>query len=212
MINDSGILNATSLAFCVLGAVTLVQLFRGWRSFVDTSFTRADAQLASQLAIFVVPPLYILAHEFGHYSVAHAVGAEEVQLHDRVFWGFCTFNYRPDIVSRWNVLEILAAGPLVQLALGCLTLAAGVAIRSRGVWRYLLSVVGLYQIVFALVLYPLIDFATGWHNDFGQIYVTNLTHEEALFVAIGHAAVVVILLSVIKHPAVATALRRPNIA
>ena len=60
---------------------TLFQVARRWRAFWDPHFSDEDRRLATQCAVFVVPPVVVLVHEVGHVVGARLVGGEVLGFH-----------------------------------------------------------------------------------------------------------------------------------
>ena len=60
---------------------TLVMIARRWKKFWDDDFTGEDRRLATQAAVFVVPPVVVLIHELGHFFVARLLGGRIVGFH-----------------------------------------------------------------------------------------------------------------------------------
>ena len=167
-----------------LGAVlTLVALVRGWRSFVDDDFTVADRRVATQMSVFLIPPVVVLLHELGHAAAALGVGAEVTGFHYGLFEGSVTVQGRLTPAQNWWVA---ISGNLVSAAVGLgMVLAGAMATRLRRPWRYLLVLGGLFEVLFALVGYPLLSLSTRF-GDWLVIYDFESTPGLSLATAAAH--------------------------
>jgi tetratricopeptide (TPR) repeat protein len=151
-----------------LGALaTLVSLIRSWRSFWDEDVTGADRLLAMQVAVFLVPPVVVLLHELGHAVATWAVGAEVVDFRYGLFEGSVTATGTISAAQGWF---ISIAGNVVSAAAGLLLVVAGSSARAaRRPLRYVMILAGLVQLLFALVLYPLMSLSASF-GDWVSIY------------------------------------------
>ncbi len=139
----------------VAAFVTLVALVRSWTSLWDADFTAADRRLATQVAVFLVPPVVVLLHELGHVAAVLAVGAEVVDFHYGLFEGSVTASGRLSAGQNWFVA---VAGNVVGAVAGLAMAVAGV--RGRGLrppLRHILILGGVLEVVFTLVGYPLLS-------------------------------------------------------
>ena len=163
--------------------LSLVGLFRGWRSFVDDDVTAADRRIAAQLSVFVVPPIVVLLHELGHAAAAITVGAEVAGIHYGLFEGSVTVLGRLTALESWFVA---LSGNLVSAAVAFGMLAAGVWAKGlRRPFRYLLVLGGLFEVLFALVGYPVLSLATRF-GDWLVIYDFEATPGPAVAAAVAH--------------------------
>ena len=151
-----------------LGALlAVVSVVRSWRSFVDDDLTPADRQVATQVAVFLVPPVAVLLHEFGHVLAAWAVGARVTEFNYGLFEGSVGIAGRLTPAQHWFVA---LAGNLVSVLIGGAMLAAGArATGVRRAFRYVLLFGGIFVILFAAVGYPLLS-ATASFGDWLVIY------------------------------------------
>jgi hypothetical protein len=172
-----------------IGAVlALASLVRSWRSFVDEEFTVADRQVATQVAVFLVPPLVVLLHELGHVAAAVAVGARVTDFHYGLFEGAVGVAGDLSPAQDWF---LALAGNLVSALVGVALLVAGAhATRLRRPLRYVLLFGGLFELLFALVGYPLLS-ATARFGDWLVIYDFSATPTLSWVTAAVNGAVLV---------------------
>ncbi|HYX43404.1 MAG TPA: M50 family metallopeptidase [Acidimicrobiales bacterium] len=168
-----------------IGALlAVVSLVRSWRSFVDDELTPADRQVATQVAVFVVPPVVVLLHELGHVVAAWAVGARVTDFHYGLFEG--AVGIVGDLTPAQDWLVALA-GNLVSVLSGLAMLAAGArAARLRRPFRYVLLFGGIFVLLFSAVGYPLLS-ATANFGDWLVIYDFSATPALSALTAAVHA-------------------------
>ena len=153
-----------SLVYGLAALVTAGQLVRGWRGLVDGVFTAQDRALAERMGFLFLTPLGVLVHELAHLAVARAMGAQDVSLHFRFYWGFVTYSARLTPEARF---AIAAAGPAASAALGLgALLLAG---RWRAAGRVVCWTFGSTTLALVLLAYPLASFS-GLGGDFLVIY------------------------------------------
>jgi hypothetical protein len=183
----TGVMDVLLAIAALAAAVTLV---RSWRRFWDADFTAADRRLATQVGVFLVPPVVVLFHELGHLFAARALGVRVVGFRYGLFEGSVTVAGR---LSRYENWLIALAGNVVSLVAGFLLLAVGIGGRRlRAPARYLLAVSGLIEIVFTLVGYPLFSLTSNF-GDWIAIYDVRRLPELAWATAAVHAALLVAL-------------------
>ena len=161
--------DAISILYGLAGAYTLYRLVRKHHSFIDRVVTKEDIRLAWMVAIFLLTPLGVLAHEAGHYLTAESYGAINIELHHRGYWGFVTYQTGPAF-DAGKQLMISAAGPGVSVLLGYLSLVLAVRLPMRMVFKHTLAFFGIVSILNTLIGYPLIDLTSGLEGDFHSIY------------------------------------------
>lgn len=156
-----------------LGAVlAVVALVRGWRSFVDDDFTWADRRVATQVSVFLVPPVVVLLHELGHAVAAWLLGADVVGFHYGLFEGSVTVAGRLSPADNWF---IALAGNAISAAMGFAMVHAGATTSSaRRAWRYVLILGGMFEVLFALVGYPVLSMVTRF-GDWLTVYDFSAT-------------------------------------
>ncbi|MCA1682772.1 MAG: M50 family metallopeptidase, partial [Actinobacteria bacterium] len=165
----------------VLG--TLFLLARRWRKFWDADFTAEDRRLATQSAVFVVPPLVVLIHELGHLVAARLVGGRVIGFHYGLIEGAVTVAGGLSAGQTWWVA---LAGNLAGCLLGLAMAVIGVrAVRLPRALRHVLLMGGLLEVGFHLVLYPLFSL-TARFGDWQVIYDFGATPGLSLATAAGH--------------------------
>src|SRR3954452_7344892 len=112
MIAHAGILGIfLGIAF----VATLADLFRGREELFDTRVPANDRQRLLRLAMFVLLPLSVLAHEGGH---AILVKVFDGQITDFGFYFFYGFVAHQGFYSPLQLALIAFAGPAVNIVLG----------------------------------------------------------------------------------------------
>ena len=148
----------TGLVDVILGVaafVTLVALVRSWPQLWDSDFTPADRRLATQVAVFLVPPVVVLLHELGHVAAVVAVGAEVLDFHYGLFEGSVSVGGRLTAGENWFVA---VAGNVVGAFVGVVMTLAGVkGTGLRPPLRHILMMGGVLVVAFTLVGYPLLS-------------------------------------------------------
>jgi hypothetical protein len=176
---------AIDLIFGLALLATLVMLVRRWRPFWDADFTTDDRRLATQAAVFVVPPLVVLLHELGHVVGARMVGGQVLDFHYGLIEGAVTVAGRLTPAEHWFIAILgNVAGGLLGLVMA---VAGVVAVRLRRPLRHVLIVGGLIEVGFHLVLYPLLSLSAGL-GDWVRIYDFGATPGLSTVTAIGHLA------------------------
>lgn len=169
-----------------LGAVfTVLALVRRGRPLWRGPLAERDEQLAWACAFFLVIPLGVLLHELGHALATWSVGGQVAQLSWRVYWGFVVPVGDFGELSAW---WIALAGNLAGLlfGVGLLALAA-----TAGRWRpaagHVLLVAGQLEIVFTLIVYPLMTLGDFFASDWRTIYDFGVTPVASSVAAAVHA-------------------------
>ncbi|HEX2192476.1 MAG TPA: M50 family metallopeptidase [Acidimicrobiales bacterium] len=172
-----------------LGALlALWSLVRSWRSFFDEDFTVEDRQVATQVAVFLVPPAVVLLHELGHVAAAVAVGARVTSFRYGLFEGAVGVEGSLTPAEGWF---LALAGNLVSALLGLALVVLGAhATRLGRPLRYVLLFGGLFELLFALVGYPVLS-ATADFGDWLAIYDFSATPALSWATAAVHVAALV---------------------
>jgi len=151
----------------IAALVTLVSLVRSWRPFWDDDFTSADRRLATQVAIFLVPPAVVLVHELGHVAAVLAVGARVLDFHYGLFEGSVSMGGQVSPGQNWFVA---LAGNLAGAGLGLGMAVIGVkGTGLRRPLRHVLILGGVLEVAFTLVGYPVLSLSAQF-GDWQQIY------------------------------------------
>ena len=190
--------NVISMLYALAGIFTLYRLAQNRSSFFDRVVTAEDISLAWMVAIFLLTPFAVLAHEAGHYFMATHFEATGIELHYRGYWGYVSYQPGPTFDTRTELI-VSAAGPVVSVTLGFLSLALAVLLSTRMVLKHLLAYFGMIELFHMLIGYPLIDIVSGLRGDFHSIY--GLLPTPAIVVAaIIHAALVGVFVLAWSHP------------
>ena len=176
------------LIFALALIGTVVMVLRRRRAFWDDDFTGEDRRLASQVAIFVVPPFVVLVHELGHIAGALAVGGRVLGFHYGLIEGSVTVAGGLSTGENWFVaIAGNLAGGLLGLAM---TVAGTTGTRLRRPLRHVLILGGMLEVGFHLVLYPLLSLSAGF-GDWQQIYDFSATPVLSTVTAVVHVAAMV---------------------
>src|SRR5918992_1139828 len=85
---DFGPFVIISLIYAVIGVRSIARLTSRWRQTWDHDFTLADRALVDEAAFFLLIPVSVALHEFGHAVAIWGFGGEVV---DFGFYGFAGF-------------------------------------------------------------------------------------------------------------------------
>lgn len=175
-----------SLVYGLQSVRVVITLVRTWRSFWDHELTPADRQLVPQVSFFLIIPLGVLLHEFGHAIATRMVGGEVLKFQWRLFWGYVVPAGDFTSAQDW---WISLSGNLISVLFGLVLVAGGYFGRGlRRPLRYLLLDAGRFQTLYALVGYPLLSFI-GFMGDWVSIYDFGRTPMLSTLTAIVHLAV-----------------------
>lgn len=167
---------------------TLFVLVRRWKSFWDDDITPDDRRIATQLAIFVVPPVVVLVHELGHVAGAWAVGGRVAGFHYGLIEGSVRVVGRLTPADSWIVA---VSGNLTGGLLGlALALVGAGATGLRRPLRHVLILGGMLEVGFHLVLYPLLSLSASF-GDWKAIYDFSATPLLSTISALVHGAALV---------------------
>ena len=151
---------------------TVVAIVRSWSAFWDRELTAADKRLATQAAVFLVPPVVVLIHELGHVGAVLAVGAQVLDFHYGLFEGSVTVGGALTPAQNWFVAVAgNVAGAVVGLAMAVVAVGG---VRLRPALRYVLLLGGVLQVAWALIGYPLLSLSSNW-GDWVVIYDFDAT-------------------------------------
>lgn len=151
-----------------LGAgFTLYQLSRSWREFWYDGTSGRSRQLASGVAFFLLVPIGVLLHEFGHMLAVWSVGRHVFGLHYFFYWGYVEWNGGSDL-QNWYVA---LAGNFVSYLLGIACLVAAVRVKTaHPVVNIMLAYLGILELVQTLIAYPLMSLDPNFAGDWDTIY------------------------------------------
>jgi hypothetical protein len=158
-----------SIIYFVGAGVTVYGLVKGWRDFWDERLTGRDYQLAGGIAFFLLVPIGVLLHEFGHMLAAWLTGGRVLGLGYFFYWGYV--EYIPATDSPTAEWFVSLAGNAVSFFLGVICLVAAVRLHNlRGVLRVILLQIGILEIAQTLIFYPLLDLDPNFPGDWESIY------------------------------------------
>ncbi len=172
-----------SLFYAVVGVRVVRQLVARRRETFDRVFTAADRALVDQAAFFVLIPISVALHELGHAVTIRALGGT---IEGWGYYGFAGFvGFAPTQFTEAERILIALAGTLVNLALGAAALALVFGRRPpmRAAFNELLLQFTVLQTLNALVLYPLLDVASGLNGDWSQVYFGGVPALSAVILA-----------------------------
>ena len=162
---------------------TLYLLARRWRRFWDADFTVEDRSLATQAAVFVVPPVVVLIHELGHIVAAWSVGGRVLGFHYGLIEGAVSVAGGLSPAQSWWVA---LAGNLAGAGTGLAMAVAGTSsLRLPRPLRHVLIIGGLLEVGFQLVMYPLLSLSARF-GDWLVIYNFGATPALSLVTAVAH--------------------------
>jgi hypothetical protein len=156
-----------SLLYLIAAVYTLWQLPSRWRALTDETYTADDRNLANRVGFLLLTPIGVLIHELSHMTAATLLGARDVSLSFRFYWGYVSYRGQLPPESEWVIASV---GPASSLLLGLVVGYA--ALRLRQPWRDVGMSFAHTTILLVLVLYPgmsVIDQV----GDFRWIYSAN---------------------------------------
>ncbi|MBA2277790.1 MAG: hypothetical protein H0W06_08500 [Chloroflexia bacterium] len=166
---DFGPFVIISAIYTIIGIRSIVRLLRRWRETWDDHFTLPDRALVDEAAFFVLIPISVALHEFGHAVAIWAFGGEVV---DFGFYGFAGFVAYSEPFTNAQQTVVAAAGSGVNLLL-CL-LAIGIVLlwrpSPRAPINELLLQFALLSGINAFIVYPLLDLLSELNGDWRQVY------------------------------------------
>jgi hypothetical protein len=159
-----------SVFYLILGVRLIIELGRNFRQTFDRNFTHADRMLVDQAAFFILLPIAVALHELGHAVAIWLFGGDVLDWGFYGFAGYVAFN--PDQFTDAQQILIAAAGTIVNILLAAL--AVGIVFLKlppmRAAFNELLIQFTWISLLNALVVYPLLDIASGMNGDWTQMY------------------------------------------
>ena len=188
---STGAWDLVSVLYGVVALFTIASLVRRGRGFWREPVAPQDRQLTWATAFFLVIPVGVFLHELGHAIATWSAGGQVEQLSWRVYWGFVV------PVGDFTALEswwISLAGNLVGFLFGvALLLLAPRWGRARPALGRTLLVAGQLEIIFTLIVYPLLTFGGYFASDWRTIYDFDATPVTSALTLAVHAALLVAL-------------------
>lgn len=164
-----GTFSSISLLYLLGGGYTLYQLGKHWRELWTPDLSPRSRQIASMVAFFLLVPIGVLLHEFGHMLAAWSTNSRVLGLHYFLYWGYVEYiPATPNPTLNWYVA---LAGNFVSYALGLACIAAALYLRRlKPALRVMLAQLGILELVQTLIFYPLISLDPNFAGDWDTIY------------------------------------------
>lgn len=159
-----------SIFYLFIAAFTLYQLVTQRREFWSDEYVHHPRvqQLAGGVAFFLLAPISVLLHEYGHMAAAWSTGSTVLGLHYFIYWGYV--EYIPSSSSPLLEWYVALAGNFVSYALAVVCLAIGLLAKIKPILRVVMYQFGLIGIAQTLIFYPLISLDPSFHGDWDTIY------------------------------------------
>lgn len=173
-----------SLFYAFLGVRFAIQFWPQRKEIFDNQITHRDRALITQAAFFFLLPFSVALHELGHAIAIWSFGGEVVDFGFYFFAGYVSYN--PTGFSDVQQMLIAFAGTLVNIVLIALAMAI-VLFKTPPLspaWNELLIQFTAISGLNALVLYPLLDLATGMSGDWSQMYDGGVPWLTGIIVAL----------------------------
>ena len=164
MFTDSN-LDTISILYTIVSINVIWRLCTNWSTFWDDKATATDRQLADAIAVFLMIPMGVFFHEVGHALATIQMGGTVEEFQWRIFWGYVVPG---GAFTRPQWWWLAFSGNLVSILLGAIAFPLAY-VTQRQILRHLLLTFGRVQLVYSLVLYPLISFV-GQRGDWLLIY------------------------------------------
>jgi len=162
--------SSLTIIYMFAGAFTLYQVVKSWRGFWAGALTTHNRQLSGGVAFFLLVPIGVLLHEFGHMLAAWSTHSQVLGLHCFFYWGYV--EYIPSSNSPLREWYVALAGNFVSYALGIACLAVAATWGSlRPALRFTIMQLGVLELIQTLIFYPLISIADpNFHGYWDSIY------------------------------------------
>jgi hypothetical protein len=158
-----------SLLMVIGEGYTVYQLIKHRREFWDDALSPQSRHLAGAVAFFLLVPVGVLLHEFGHMLAAWSTGSKVLSLEYFFYWGYV--RYVPSSPSPLLEWYVALAGNFVSYTLGILwILAALYWQRTKPVIRVMLMQLGILEVVQTLIFYPALSLDPAFDGDWDSIY------------------------------------------
>jgi hypothetical protein len=164
-----GTLSGLSWLYLLGAAYTIYQLSKHWRRFWADDLSPSSYQLAVSVAFFLLVPVGVLLHEFGHMFAAWSTGSHVLGLHYFIYWGYV--EYIPSSDSALLDWYVALAGNFVSYLLGIACIVAALRLsRLKAIVRVMLMQLGILELVQTLIFYPLMSLDPSFVGDWNSIY------------------------------------------
>ncbi len=164
------------LIVAVAAIATIADTWRDRAALFDERFTADERQRILRLAMFVLLPLSVLAHEGGHALFVKIYGGEIVDFGFYMVYGFVA---HVGIYTPLELAIIAFSGSAINIILGvgAFLIAWFVPFPRRPAISYVLFVFTALELFNALIFYPVFDALGGIAGDWSTIY----TRETPVF-------------------------------
>lgn len=179
-----------SLFYAVIGVRFVVRLIGQWRATFDRRFTEIDRAMVDQAAFFILVPISVALHEFGHAVAIWLLGGTVQGWGYYLFAGYVSFD--PTEFSRDERILIAIAGTIVNVLLAALALLLVFGRRRpmRAAFNEMLVQFTVLSLGNALIVYPALDLTSGLNGDWAQVYRGGVPALAAAIFAV-HAAILI---------------------
>ena len=164
MLTDAN-LDVISILYTLVSINVIWRLCTNWSAFWDGKVTAADRQLADAIAVFLLIPLGVFFHEVGHALATLQMGGTVEAFQWRIFWGYVIPGGEFTLPQWW---WLAFSGNLVSILLGAIAFPFAYFVQ-RDILKITLLTFGRVELIYSLVLYPLISFVGG-RGDWLRIY------------------------------------------
>ena len=161
---------ASQLVSFALAALSVRAIVRGWRArhqLFAEPVTAQQLAVLVELALFVLVPISVLAHELGHAIAVWLFGGRVVGFGYLLFLGWVEYT---GVTNPFAQFWIALSGNLVSLFLALITIGVGLFAPLRRPVAALLLTAGGMILATTLVFYPALDLASGMQGDWTQLY------------------------------------------
>jgi hypothetical protein len=186
-----------TVIYLFAGAYTLYRLVTHWREFWSDGLTARNQQLAGGVAFFLLVPVGVLLHEFGHMLAAWSTGSQVLGLGYFFYWGYV--EYIPASSSPLLDWYVALAGNFVSYLLGVGSLAVSFLWRMRPILRLVLFQLGVLELVQTLSFYPLISLDPEFYGDWDSIYSFRVPLASGITLAVHLLSLAAFILLLKRH-------------
>ena len=138
--------------------------------------------MAGGVAFFLLVPVGVLLHEFGHMLAAWSTGSQVLGLGYFLYWGYV--EYIPASASPLLDWYVALAGNFVSYLLGVASLALSFLWKMKPILRLVLFQLGVLELVQTLIFYPLISLDPEFYGDWDSIYSFQVPLASAITLAV----------------------------
>jgi hypothetical protein len=177
------------LIVAIAAVAALVDTWRDRAALFDARFTADERQRMLRLALFVLLPLSVLAHEGGHALFVKLFGGEIVDFGFYMVYGYVSHvgYYTP---LELGIIAFSGSAINIILGVGAFLLAWFRPFKQRPAINYLLFVFAALELFNALVFYPVFDAMGGIAGDWSTIYSRD-TPVFSILIGLLHATLLI---------------------